>query len=157
MRLRFVAHPGIFTIATRIAQYGFWATHVEAELPNGSYIGAMFKDGVQVRNRGYDKGKFLKEEFVNIDATAEQEIKFYNFLESQINKPYDVWAVASFVFADWFNYCREWEANDSWYCSEYQAAGCAVAGWFSDQLIRHASHISVRDLYYMVTSRVEVK
>lgn len=157
MRLRFVAHPGIFTIATRIAQYGFWATHVEAELSDGHYISAMFKDGVQIRNRDYDKGKFLKEEFINIEMNSEQETKFNSFLISQINKPYDVWAVASFVFADWFNYCREWEADDSWYCSEFQTTGLVEAGWLSDRFVRRANHVSVRDLYYLVTSRVEVK
>jgi uncharacterized protein YycO len=156
MRFRFVAHPGIFTFATRIAQYGNWPTHAEFDLGDGHYISAMFKDGVQMRKYNYDNGVFLREEFVEIEASAEQEIKFRNFLISQIGKPYDIWAIASFVFADWFNHCREWDFDDSWFCSEYLAAGLAVSGILSDQLSVKATHISVRDLMILVSSRVKV-
>jgi len=52
----------------------------------------------------------------------EQEDRFYSFLMSQIDKPYDKMAILGFIVG------RNWKETDSWICSELQAAALEHAG-----------------------------
>lgn len=145
--LRFVSHPGMFNWACTIAQYGFWGTHVEAVMPDGTYLGAI-TDGVKARDPGYDAGNFKREVFLEVKATADQEDIFYAFIESQIGKPYDLWAILAYFWPS-----RDWQSFDSWYCSELLGTGLAECGILPKEMAVKFSRVTVRDLLLMVSTR----
>lgn len=147
--LRFVAHPGLFNWACRIAQYGLWPTHCDAVLPDGRLLGARFDDGVQARASNYDVGDFKRDQYVNLAATQEQEDAFYAFLRLQLNKPFDAWAIVAFTTG------RDWQAPDSWFCSELQAAALVTCGLFPNHMAIGFNHISVRDLLLLASTLTE--
>src|SRR5262245_47569397 len=68
--LRFCDGNSFVTAAIQRAEYGFWASHVEALTPDGTLLGAHIDGGVQARSRDYDKGQFTRELFIKIDANA---------------------------------------------------------------------------------------
>ena len=145
--LRFVSHPGIFNWACTIAQYGFWSTHCEAVMPDGTYLGAI-SDGVKARDRSYDAGNVKKEMFLEIKATADQEAIFYAFVESQIGKPYDLWAILAYFYPS-----RDWQSFDAWYCSELLGTGLAECGILPKEMAVKFSRVTVRDLLLLVSTR----
>lgn len=147
--LRFVAHPGLFNWACRIAQYGLWPTHCDAVLPDGRLLGARFDDGVQARDSNYDAGDFTRDQYVNLAATQSQEDSFYAFLREQLYKPFDAWAIAAFAIG------RDWQEPDSWYCAELQAAGLVTCGLFPNHMAVGFNHISVRDLLLLASTLTE--
>lgn len=147
--IRFVSHPGIFDWATRIAQYGFWSTHCDTLMPNGTYLGARLKGGVLERNRDYDLGDFNKELFVNINCSEKQEETYYSFLRDQIGKPYDSLSIATFFSS------RDWQAPDSWFCSELKAAGLAYCGVFPQHMAIRFNRLTPRDLMLLVSTLTE--
>lgn len=51
--LRFVTGNSFVSAAIQRAEYGFWASHVEALMPDGTLLGAHIDGGVQARPRGY--------------------------------------------------------------------------------------------------------
>lgn len=145
--LRFVSHPGIFNWACTIAQYGFWGTHCEAVMLDGRYLGAI-SDGVKARVPSYDKGKFKKEVFIEVQATADQEDIFYAFIESQIGKPYDLWAILAYFYPS-----RDWQSFDAWYCSELLGTGLAECGILPKEMAVKFSRVTPRDLMLMISTR----
>lgn len=147
--LRFVSHPGIFNWACSIAQYGFWSTHCEAVTPEGTYIGAI-SDGVKARKREYDAGLFSKELFVEVKATADQAAIFYAFVESQIGKPYDTWAILAYFYPS-----RDWQSFDAWYCSELLGTALAECGILPKEMAVKFSRVTVRDLLLLISTRAE--
>ncbi len=144
--LRFVSHPGPFNLLVKFAQYGFWCSHVEAELPDGRLLGSRFVGGVQARAHDYDGGDFIKEQYVTINTTQFEQDAFYSFLDSQIDKPFDSLAILSFAFS------RDWQAPDSWFCAELIAAGLCASGLFPDELAVGFSHITPRDVLLLISS-----
>lgn len=147
--LRFVSHPGIFNWACTIAQYGFWSTHCEAVTSDGMLIGAI-SDGVKARPWGYDTGLVKQELFLDVKATPEQEEIFYAFVESQIGKPYDTWAILAYFWPS-----RDWQSFDSWYCSELLGTGLAECGILPKEMAVKFSRVTVRDLLLLVSTRAE--
>jgi uncharacterized protein YycO len=147
IKLRFVSHPGIFNWACTIAQYGFWATHVEAVTPEGTLIGAM-SDGVKAREPFYDAGKFNQEMFLEVSATPEQEDIFYEYLLSQIGKPYDYGAVLSFFYPS-----RDWQESDHWDCAELIGTSLAMGGFFPQEMAVKYSRVTVRDVLLLISTR----
>ena len=147
--LRFVSHPGLFNWAASIAQYGFWGTHVEAVMPDGRYLGAI-SDGVKARDPSYDKGRFSKEIFLDVRTTADQEEIFYAFVESQIGKPYDLWAILAYFYPS-----RDWQSFDAWYCSELLATGLAECGILPKEMAVKFSRVTPRDLLLLISTRTE--
>jgi len=139
MELRFVSHPGLFNLACQFAQRD-WATHVDIRLRDGWLIGAM-GDGVKKRPVGYDFGKFTREEYVPLIATADEEDIWESFLESQIGKPYDYGAIMSF-FWPW----RDWQDFGAWDCAEFAAQGFVECGKYPKKLAFQASKFTPRDL-----------
>jgi hypothetical protein len=148
--LRFVTGNSFVSAAIQRAEYGFWASHVEALMPDGTLLGAHIDGGVQARTRDYDKGQFTRERFVNIDAAPDVCDRFHAFLRSQLGKPYDTTAIAAFVAA------RDWQEKDSWFCSELQAAALVGCGWFTAPLATEFNHITPRDLLLIVSGRVAI-
>lgn len=143
--LRFVSHPGPFDWACRLAQYWFWASHVDAVMPDGSYISARFDDGVQRRQADYDAGGFSKQLVVPLSLSEAQESALIAFLIDQIGKPYDWTGIAGFYST------RDWQEDDSWFCSELIAAGLAASGVFPQQMAVKFSRITPRDLMLLTS------
>ena len=138
--IRLVKHPGPFQVAVQIAQYGFWASHCDALMPDGELLGARFVGGVQSRPGDYDKGGFTREHFIRIPATPGQTDSFHHFLRAQIGKPFDTFAILAFATQ------RDWQSPDRWFCSELQAAGLVAAGIFPEHLAIGFARITPRDV-----------
>lgn len=147
MRLRFVTCNDAVSAAIRFGEHGFWASHVEAVMPDGSYLGAHFDGGVKARPPGYDAKSLQREVFVPLPATAEEDAAFYAFLQSQVGKPYDIEAVAGLVAE------RDWRLPDAWFCSELQAAALESSGYLPT-LAANVSKITPRDLLLVVSGRI---
>ena len=134
----------------QFSQYGYWASHVEAVMPDGTLLGAHVKDGVQSRSSTYDAKQFTRQLFVELPADDAMTETFHKFLKEQIGKPYDKTAIAAFVAR------RNWQEGDSWFCSELQAAALVHCGWFSSPLATEFNHITPRDLLLIISGRVKV-
>jgi len=125
IQLQFVRQKGIASSAIAWFSQGNFS-HVDAVLPSGRLLGARndnalgIPSGVQIRPEGYADWA-LRVRFT-IPTTQEQANKFYTFLREQIGKPYDRSAIWGFVTG------RNWRAQDSWICSELQAAALEHAG-----------------------------
>ena len=150
IQLRFVTSNDAISAAIRAAEYGFWASHVEALMPDGTLLGAHVEGGVMARPRDYDKGRFTREEFVPIDVSDAMENDFHAFLRRQLGKPYDVQAILAFLAQ------RDWQSPGAWFCSELQAAALSYCGWFASHLATEFNHITPRDLLLIVSGRVPV-
>jgi uncharacterized protein YycO len=150
--IRFVAGNDFISRGIRLFEYGFWATHVETLMPDGTLLGAHARDGVQARPRDYDKGKFSKEEFVDIPATPEQTDGFHTFLRAQIGKPYDFKAILGLVMQ------RDWRSDKAWMCSELVTAGFCQdkVGIFPPQLATKFSRVTPRDLLLIVSGHYKL-
>lgn len=101
-------------------------SHVAAVMADGNYLdsrmdreGAM-GTGVQVRLLSVEGAAEAVR--YSIEASADEEEKFWDFLRAQIGKPYDVTGIVAFVAG------RDWHEQDSWFCSELQAAALEAAG-----------------------------
>jgi uncharacterized protein YycO len=134
----------------RFAEYGFWASHVETLTPEDKLLGAHFDGGVQARERDYDKGKFYKEQYINLPASPEVTAAFYTWNALQVGKPYDLTAIAAFVAR------RDWRETDSWFCSELMAAGLETVKYFPFALATEVSHVMPRDLLLILSSGIDV-
>lgn len=134
----------------RAGEYGFWASHTEAMMPEGTYLGAHFDGGVMARPSTYDAGKYGQQMFVQIPCLQVQADMFHAFLRAQVGKPYDLGAIGALVFE------REWRQTDKWFCSELQAAALEHCGFFSSPLCTDNWKITPRDLLLILSGRVQV-
>ena len=150
--IRFVAGNDLISSGIRLAEYGFWATHVETLMPDGTLLGAHARDGVQARPRNYDRGKFSKEEFVHIPATSEQTDGFHTFLRAQIGRPYDFKAILGIVMQ------RDWRNDKAWMCGELVTAGFCQekVGIFPPHLATEFSRVTPRDLLLIVSGHYKL-
>lgn len=149
--LRFVDGHDMVAAGIRAAEYGFWAIHTEALMPDGTLLGAHIEGGVEARPHDYDAGQYTKELYVSIPASPEMTDRFYSFLRAQLGKPYDVDAIAAFVAG------RDWQRPDAWFCSELQAAALAHCGWFANALATEFNKITPRDLLLIVSGRIAIE
>jgi hypothetical protein len=120
-------------------------------MPDGTLLGAI-SDGVKARPRDYDKGLFSKEMFLDVKATPDQEEIFYAFVESQIGKPYDTWAILSYFYPS-----RDWQSFDAWYCSELIGTGLSECGILPKEMAVQFSRITPRDLLLLISTRAEAE
>lgn len=118
-------------------------------MPEGTYLGAM-SDGVKARLRSYDTGHFVEELFLEVNSTADQEEIFYAFVESQIGKPYDLWAILAYFYPS-----RDWQAFDSWYCSELLGTALSECGILPKEMAVKFSRVTPRDLLLLIGTRTE--
>lgn len=147
--LRFVTADDLVSRAIRAGEYGYWATHVEALMPDGTYLGAHYSGGVQARPRTYDAATFTRQAFVPLPCDPAQAVRFTNFLEAQLGKPYDLEAIAALVAG------RDWRRADAWFCSELQAAALEQAGIIRP-IAAEVAKITPRDLLMIVSALVPV-
>jgi hypothetical protein len=128
MKIRFVRGKDFTSLLIAFVSRG-WPSHTEAVLPNGSLLGARLGTGVSIMPAGYDKGSISMEMVVDLPSTPAIDEKFYEFLSSQIGKPYDLRAVFGLAFdSDWRT------RAGGWFCSELMARGMEVSKWFDSEL-----------------------
>ena len=150
--LRFVTCHDPVSDGIRAFEYGFWATHVEARMPDGTLLGAHANGGVQARPHDYDKSEFTRELYVSIPATPAQTDAFHSFLRAQVGKPYDFLAIAGIALQ------RDWQSENAWFCSELIGAGLAQPDVriFPPHLATEFSHVTPRDALLVVSSRLDL-
>src|SRR5882757_4649204 len=142
--LRFVTSDDFVSRAIRAAEYGFWATHVETALEDGSVLGAYLDLGVIIRPPDYDKGTRTQELVLSLGTSAAEERSYNTFLRAQLGKPYDLTAVEAFPLG------RDWQEPDSWFCSELVAAGLVQCGFLA-KLAVDSNKITPRDLLLILS------
>lgn len=94
-------------------------SHVDAIIGESLY-GARVSGGVACRPEDY--AKFALRVVFTLPCTVEQRERWEDFLWKQFGKPYDHQAIWGFVIG------RNWREDDSWICSELQAAALEYAG-----------------------------
>jgi hypothetical protein len=148
--IRWVTCNDKISFGIRKFEYGFWASHAEALMPDGTLLGAHIDGGVQARDHDYDKGKFTREMYVSIPTDPAVTDAFHAFLRKQVGKPYDSLAIAGLALQ------RDWQEPDSWFCSELVGAALASCGYFPQHLADEFTHITPRDLLLIVSGRLLV-
>lgn len=133
IRLQFSTESGILSEIIRTFDHG-WCSHVDAILPDNTLLGARSDGGVQIRPPNYTK--FTRTQIVSIPI---DDKPFLEFLHAQVGKPYDSTAIFAFAFD------RDWREDDSWFCSELQAAALEKV-WFQHKLSTAANRITPSDL-----------
>lgn len=125
--LQFVLEPSFTSDVIAWFSQGH-LSHVDALMPDGSLLGARSDwkggkpPGVQIRPPNY--AKFKSRVIMELPATPVQETLFYNFLQAQVGKPYDMQAIWAFALD------RDWREPDSWICSELDGAALEHATIF---------------------------
>jgi hypothetical protein len=149
IRPRFVTSNDAVSAGIRAFEYGFWASHVEALMPDGTLLGAHYDGGVQARPHDYDRGQFVRQLTVDLPVDQATSDRFHAFLRSQVGKPYDLEAIAGLVAQ------REWRNPNAWFCSELIIAGLEHCGWLP-RLATEISRITPRDALLIVSARVAI-
>lgn len=114
----FMRTSDIWSPIIRMTTWSPWS-HVATVITKDLAYESVFKSGVvrtPLRNILKRATKF---EFIEYDTDNK---KLMQFMEAQVGKPYDYTAVAGIAFH------RNWQEDDSWFCSELHAAGHRYAG-----------------------------
>lgn len=111
-------HPGSYLI--RAVTWSEWS-HCELVLPDGRLLSAAAPHGVSydtLENRLHIASSVAKMTFPgNIDAAVQ-------FAQSQLGRPYDYKGVIGLGIH------RDWEEDDSWWCSEFVGKALLEGGFF---------------------------
>lgn len=127
-------------------------SHVDSVLLDGSLLGARsdvvagVSAGVQIRPADY--APFVRKLIVTLPCDDDMARSYYEFLHRQLGKPYDSTAIVAFVFG------RDWQEDDSWYCSEVCAADLVQCGYFPFKLSAPANKITPDALLLACSTRV---
>lgn len=128
-----------------------WCSHVEAipSVPEPfQSFGAMLSGGVRYRRLSDPVyGGITQKEIWHLPCTTEQYFAFWAFLQKQTGKPYDWRAILAFGWGE-----HDWEAPDSWFCSELQCAAMKEAGLWRCQGQAHIDRIDPGQAYLLFTS-----
>ncbi len=120
--LRFISEGSILDGIIEVVEGGSMWSHTEIIIPDGRYLGARIKGGVQIRPADYCKVK--REERYSIPVEDAQYEQIMDFAHAQIGKPYDYEDIIGIaVQADWHNLNR-------WICSEFVAASAEAGGLY---------------------------
>lgn len=123
--LQFVSNNSLGSKVIEWFDHGLYS-HVDSVMPDGSLLGARndviqgFAKGVQVRPASYVMG-YAHVKRVELITSATIAEAYYEFVKSQIGKPYDTTAIAGFIAG------RNWLEEDSWFCSELSTKGLVVS------------------------------
>jgi len=155
VQIRFVTGRGFVSDLISRGEYGFWATHAEAVMPDASLLCAHIDGGVQARPHGYDAATTTRERIATIAMTPDQAQRFYAFLRAQLGKPYDMRVIEQ-IAASAFLGERDWRQPDHWICSELQAGALEDCGFYPTPLATDVHHITPRDLLLNLNGRAGV-
>ena len=117
--LQFVMGRGPVSRAIALFSAGL-LSHVDAVLPDGRLLGARsdrldgIPPGARIRPPKYETWEATT--CRPLDAPAEKQSAFWDFLFGEVGKPYDHTAIWGFAVG------RNWRAPDSWFCSELISA-----------------------------------
>jgi hypothetical protein len=126
--LRFVTCNDPVSNTIRRGEMGFWASHVEAVMPDGKLLGAHAAGGVQECASDYDAGLWTQQLYVQIPCTDAEALAFETFLKSQLGKPYDMPAIEEMALGILTGEAPNWPQKPSWICSALQTAALLMAG-----------------------------
>lgn len=124
-----------------------WATHVEAVMPDGNYLGAHIDLGVRSRPPDYDQD-WTKQIFVEIPCGDVP--RFIRFLGGHVGEPYDTKAILGFVLHE------DMHMPMHAICSALQELALRSCGVFGVPLAKAAHMISPSDLLLIISSHVLV-
>lgn len=123
-------------------------SHVDVVLPDETLLGARQDGGVAIRPANYEKFTKRTRVFVlcgTLTGNEGKDVYAYDWYRAQIGKPYDTRAIEAFV-AGFLGPERDWQAPDSWYCSELAIAGLLASGIARDPGVS-ANHITPWDAF----------
>lgn len=126
--LRFVTCNDSVSNTIRRGEMGFWASHVEALMPDGKLLGAHAAGGVQECTSDYDASLWTQQLYVPVPCGAAQTQTFEMFLKSQLGKPYDMPAIEEMALGILTGEAPNWQQKPSWICSALQTAALLMAG-----------------------------
>ena len=149
IKLRFVTGGELFSAGIRF-QESFWASHVEAVMPNGKLLGAHLDGGVLDRDADYDKGQWTKQLILELPVEQAMADAFHAYLISRLNRPYDMSAILGFVLH------RDQHTDAGFICSALQTMALRACKFFAAPLVEPAHKISPRDLLLILSGRVPV-
>lgn len=127
--------------------------HVDTVMPDGTLLGARndvmdgFPAGVQIRAADYQKGYTLKR--VVIPCTDEQQAAYYDFILSQVGKPYDSIAIAAFAAG------TNWTQKGAWFCSMIVTFALQKCKWLK-ALSEPPTKIDPNSLLLVISAFVDV-
>ena len=129
--------------------------HASAVLPNGDILDSQHQAnlggkpaGVQIRPAGYiERCGGINILRVTINVTAKQRNAFYDFLISQLGKPYDTKGILGFVVG------KDWRDPGAWFCSELQAAALEAAKVFEYPLHVKHNRVTPQELLMLASTR----
>lgn len=143
---QFSAEANIPTLLIEWYGHGCWS-HVDVML-DGKLLGARINGGVQLREPGY--AKFSRTKQVDIPSTPQQLDHYALWLMQQVGKPYDMTAIMAFAAN------RNWQEDDSWFCSELTARGLEIIQWFPYPLSVPSNKITPPDFMLLLSARANV-
>jgi uncharacterized protein YycO len=130
-------------------------SHVECLDPAGASVtyGAMLQGGVKRRAFGDPEYKgAVNFKVVGIGATEAQQDAFYQFVFSQLGKPYDWKAIVSFGLGE-----RDWRSPNSWFCSELMVGALEAAGMLQIPNDMPSWRITPRDAWMLVGVKSSIR
>lgn len=111
-----------FQLGIEVATAGKYS-HCWVDVSNGGIIDSSYDNGVSERAYPPSSLYWWRDRFPIFSVmTYEQSVLFEEFIRSQIGKDYDMGWIFGFVAH------RDWQADDSWVCSELIAAALEYAG-----------------------------
>lgn len=148
--LLFVSGNDIGSRLIKWFSHGASFSHVDVIWPDGKLFGSRTDrsgaeaTGVQFRPASYVNGC----DVLRVDLPAAEDVRqrFYDFLLAQEGKPYDSSAIAAFIFG------RDWQEDDSWFCSELVTAALVHCGVFKYPLVTPSNKITPADLILLLSA-----
>jgi uncharacterized protein YycO len=131
-------------------------SHVDTVMPGGSLLGARsdviqgIPAGVQIRPANYVHKEHDRLKRVHIPCADAVAKAYYDFVLAQVGKPYDKTAIFAFIVD------RNWEAPDSWFCSELCSAAAVHAKLFTYKLAVKHNKIDPGDLLFVLSAITDV-
>jgi hypothetical protein len=151
--LQFVGADGLSSEAIEWFSHGAFS-HVDSVLDDETLLGARadviggIPAGVQIRPPGYETFKRVLR--VELVAPADIVATYYEFVRSQLGKPYDKESILAFVTG------RDWREPDSWFCSELVARALEVSGYFLFPLASPANKVTPSELVQILSICVPI-
>jgi hypothetical protein len=130
-------------------------SHVDSVLPDGTLLGARddvilgVPAGVQIRPATY-VDSYPKIKQVSLPTTDEIAQAYYDFVRSQIGKPYDSTAIAAFIVG------RDWINPLAWFCSELATAGLLASRFLLHKPSAPCYKIAPDDLLLICSTFVDI-
>ncbi len=120
-RLRFITEPDWVSASIRAVTSSLWS-HVETILPDGTYLGAHYPSGVQIRPLDYCKP--MRERRYKIPVSDAALGQMLAFAHAQVGKPYDTTDIFGILMHE------GWNNPDAWICSALETATMEAGGIF---------------------------